>query len=67
MLCASYGKSCLDIYAVSGLKELAGLGVSRDRQTATFNDFCQFVSEQADLATDTIYSEEVITKPMDKQ
>ena len=42
--------------------------VSRTRnikgQTASFNDFCQFVSEQADLATDPILSEEVITKPM---
>ena len=33
-------------------------------QTASFNDFCQFVSEQADLATDPIYSEESISKPM---
>lgn len=33
-------------------------------QTASFNDFCQFVSEQADLATDPIYSEEGISKPM---
>ncbi|CAH3148563.1 unnamed protein product, partial [Porites lobata] len=31
---------------------------------ASFNDFCQFVSEQADLATDPIYSEEGISKPM---
>ena len=34
-------------------------------QTASFNDFCQFVSEQADLATDPIHSEECISKPMD--
>ena len=34
-------------------------------QTVSFNDFCQFVSEQADLATDQIYSEEGISKPMD--
>ena len=34
-------------------------------QTATFDDFCQFVSEQADLATDPIYTEEGISKPMD--
>ena len=33
-------------------------------QTASFNDFCQFVSEQADLATDPIYSEESISKAM---
>jgi len=29
---------------------------------ADFGDFCQFVSEQADLATDPIYSEEVVSK-----
>ena len=52
MLCASYGKGCRDIYVV-----VKG-------QTASFNDFCQFVSEQADLATDPIYSEEGISKPM---
>lgn len=34
-------------------------------QTVTFDDFCQFVSEQADLATGPIYTEEGITKPMD--
>ena len=34
-------------------------------QTASFNDFCHFVSEQADLATDPIYSEECISKSMD--
>ena len=34
-------------------------------QTASFNDFCQFVSEKADLATDPIHSEECISKPMD--
>ena len=34
-------------------------------QTASFNDFCQFVSEQADLATDPIYSKEGISKRMD--
>ena len=33
-------------------------------QTASFNDFCQFVSEQADLATDPIYSEESSSKAM---
>ena len=34
-------------------------------QTTSFNNFCQFVSEQADLATDPIYSEEGISKAMD--
>ena len=29
---------------------------------ASFNDFCQFVSEQADLATDPIYSEETVAR-----
>ena len=33
-------------------------------QTASFNEFCSFVSEQADLATDPIYSEESISKAM---
>ena len=33
-------------------------------QTASFNDFCQFVSEQANLARNPIYSEESISKPM---
>lgn len=54
MFCASYGKSCRDTFAVNGLKELA-----------SFNDFCQFVLEQADLATDPVYSEEDISRPMD--
>ena len=40
--------------------------VSKIRSTkermANFSDFCQFVSEQADLATDPIYSEEVVSK-----
>ena len=43
---------------VSRIKSVKG-------QTASFNNFCQFVSEQADLATDPIYSEEGISKPMD--
>ena len=34
-------------------------------QRAGFNDFCQFVSGRADLATDPIYLEEGIGKPMD--
>lgn len=34
-------------------------------QIASFNDFCQFVSEQADLATDPVYSEEGISRPVD--
>ena len=37
MLCASYGKSYCDIYAESGLRELARLGVSRHRQSALMN------------------------------
>ena len=32
---------------------------------ASFNDFCQFVSEQADLATDPIYSEETVARSKD--
>lgn len=32
---------------------------------ASFNDFCQFVSEQADLATDPIYSEETVVRSKD--
>ena len=38
---------------------------STERQIASFNDFSQFVSEQADLATDPDYSEEDISKPVD--
>ena len=33
----NYVRNCRDIYAVSGLKELAELGVSRDRQLALMN------------------------------
>ena len=40
--------------------------VSKIRNTkermADFSDFCQFVSEQADLATDPIYSEEMVSR-----
>ena len=32
---------------------------------ASFNYFCQFVSEQADLATDPVYSEETVARPKD--
>ena len=32
---------------------------------ASFNDFCQFVSERADLATDPIYSEETVARLKD--
>ena len=32
---------------------------------ASFNDFCQFVSEQADLVTDPIYSEETVARSKD--
>ena len=38
---------------------------STERQIANFNDFSQFVSQQADLATDPVYSEEGISKPVD--
>lgn len=38
---------------------------STERQIASFNDFSQFVSEQADLATDPVYSEEAISRPVD--
>ena len=32
---------------------------------ADFSDFCQFVSEQADLAADPIYSDEMVGRPKD--
>ena len=32
---------------------------------ASFNDFSQYMSQQADLATDPVYSEEGISRPMD--
>ncbi|KAJ7350169.1 hypothetical protein OS493_038040 [Desmophyllum pertusum] len=38
---------------------------STKERMANFSDFCQFVSEQADLATDPIYSEEIISRPKD--
>ena len=38
---------------------------SNTQQTATFNDFSQFVSQPADLATDPVYSEEGISRTMD--
>ena len=38
---------------------------STKRQIASFDDFSQFVSLQADLATDPVYSEEGISRPMD--
>ena len=33
-----------------------------NQQLASFNDFSQFVSKQADLATDPVYSEESISR-----
>ena len=38
---------------------------STKQQIASFNDFSQFVSQQADLATDPVYSEEGISRSMD--
>ena len=38
---------------------------STKQQIASFNDLSQFVSQQADLATDPVYSEEGISRPMD--
>ena len=42
MFCASCGKSCRDNLAVNGRKELAGLGVTRDRQptSTTYASLC---------------------------
>ena len=34
-------------------------------QADNFNNFCQFVSKQADLTTDPVYSEEGISRPKD--
>ena len=38
---------------------------STKQQIASFNDFSEFVSQQADLATDPAYSEKCISRPMD--
>ena len=38
---------------------------STSQQVASFNDFSQFVSQQADLATDPVYSEESISRSVD--
>ena len=38
---------------------------STKQQIASFNDFSQFVFQQADLATDPVYSEEGISRSMD--
>ena len=38
---------------------------STKKQIASFNDFFQFVSQQADLATDPVFSKEGISRPMD--
>ncbi|KAK2564378.1 hypothetical protein P5673_011803 [Acropora cervicornis] len=35
------------------------------QQVASFNDFSEFVSQQADLATDPVYSEESISRSVD--
>ena len=42
MFCVSGGKSCRDTLAVNGRKELAGLGVTRDRQptSTTYASLC---------------------------
>ena len=34
-------------------------------EAENFNNFCQFVSKQADLTTDPVYSEEGISRPKD--
>ena len=39
---------------------------SNKGQAANFNNLCQFVSEQADLATDLVYSVKDISRPKDK-
>ena len=38
---------------------------STKQQIASFNDLSQFVSRQADLATDPVYSEEAISRSTD--
>ena len=38
---------------------------STNQQVASFNDFSQLVSQQADLATDPVYSEESISRSVD--
>ena len=38
---------------------------SNKGQAANFNNVCQFVSKQADFATDLVYSEEGISGPKD--
>ncbi|XP_015763909.1 PREDICTED: uncharacterized protein LOC107342913 [Acropora digitifera] len=39
--------------------------MNTSQQVASFNDFSEFVSQQADLATDPVYSEESISRSVD--
>ena len=48
-----------DTFAVNGRKESKNR--SNKGQAANFNNLYQFVSEQADLATDAVYSEKELS------
>ena len=52
-------------YLGSKWTERVGKIRSNKGQAANFNIFCQFESEQADLATDPVYSAEGISRPKD--
>ena len=64
MFFVNYGRSYRDTFAVTGLKRVSKIRNASERM-ASFNNFCQFVSEQADLATDPIYSEETVARAKD--
>ena len=51
-----------------GSKWTEGVGRIRSNkgQAANFNNLCQFVSEQANVVTDPVYSDEGISTPKDK-
>ena len=55
------GKAAEIRFAVNGRREIR----SNKQQIASFNDFAQFVSQQADLATDPVYSGEGMSRLMD--
>ena len=64
MFLASYGRSCRDTFAVT-LAERVNKIRNTNQQVPSFNDFSQFVSQQADFATNPVYSEESISRSVD--
>ena len=58
MYSGSFGRSYPVIYEANGRKGTIRLG-----RIADFEEFSQFVREQAELASDPVFSEENVTKP----